>query len=79
MIYNLAFLAFCTGLLLFLWNAPPETTIKLPNDEIHARFHHMKKRDAEAFCIKCHNPKGTAPLPKNHPPKYRCLFCHKVG
>jgi hypothetical protein len=38
----------------------------------------MEKKAAEKFCEECHNPEGEAgPLPKDHPPKYRCLFCHK--
>jgi hypothetical protein len=37
----------------------------------------MDKKAAEKFCEECHNPEGVAPLPENHPPKYRCLFCHK--
>ena len=35
------------------------------------------KKEAEKFCGECHNPDGAAPLPDGHPPKYRCLFCHK--
>jgi hypothetical protein len=31
------------------------------------------------LCGPCHNPEGEAPLPEGHPPKYRCLFCHKKG
>ena len=75
--YNILFIAFSLGLIYFLWNAPPETTTKLPHDEIHQKFHAMEKKEAEKFCESCHNPKGVAPLPKDHPPKYRCLFCHK--
>ncbi len=77
MIYNVLFLAVCAGLFLFLWNAPPETTKKLPVDEIHRQFHGMDKKRAEQFCEKCHNPDAEVPLPKKHPPKYRCLLCHK--
>lgn len=77
MIYNVLFVIICAGIFLFLWNAPPETTKKLPMDEIHKRFHSMGKKAAEQFCEKCHNPNGEVPLPKNHPPKYRCLLCHK--
>jgi len=75
--YNILFVVFCTALFLFLWNAPPETTKKLPQDKIHQRFQNMGKKAAEQFCEKCHNPKGEVPLPKKHPPKYRCLLCHK--
>jgi hypothetical protein len=37
----------------------------------------MGKKEAEQFCESCHAPGKEAPLPDNHPPKYRCLFCHK--
>jgi hypothetical protein len=77
LIYNLIFLAVCTGLFLFLWNAPEETTKHLPNDEDHIKFLEMDKKEAEKFCEECHSPDGIAPLPEDHPPKYRCLFCHK--
>ncbi len=76
-VYNLLFLAVCAGLFLFLWNAPPETTAHLPNNDDHAQFMTMKKKEAERHCNKCHAKDAMAPLPKDHPPKYRCLFCHK--
>jgi len=77
LLYNLIFLGGCAALFLFLWNAPEETTTYLPNNENHARFITMDKKAAEKFCDECHSPEGEAPLPKDHPPKYRCLFCHK--
>ena len=77
LLYNLIFVAICAAILIFLLNAPPETTAHLPHDQDHARFAAMKKKEAEKFCEQCHNPDGIAPLPKDHPPKYRCLFCHK--
>ena len=77
LIYNLLFLIFCVGLFLFLWSAPPETTARLPHDNDHERFMTMDKKEAEKFCNDCHGPDGVYPLPKDHPPKYRCLFCHK--
>ncbi|NOQ46442.1 MAG: hypothetical protein GQ559_07195 [Desulfobulbaceae bacterium] len=76
-LYNIIFLAVCAGLFLFLWNAPPETTASLPHDENHERFMPMKKKTAEKFCNDCHGPDGESALPEDHPPKYRCLFCHK--
>ena len=79
LLINLLFALVCGAILLFLWNAPPETTKKLPHDETHEKFHAMGKKEAEKFCENCHNPEGIAPLPKGHPPKYRCLFCHKKG
>lgn len=76
-IYNILFLLICGGLFLFLWSAPPETTAHLPDDEDHERFMSMGKKEAEKFCTECHAPDMVAPLAEDHPPKYRCLFCHK--
>ena len=76
-IYNLIFIGVCGGLFLFLFTAPEETTKHLPNDDNHAKFMKMDKKEAEKFCEDCHSPEGEAPLPEDHPPKYRCLFCHK--
>ncbi len=77
LLLNILFILFCGGVFLFLWNAPEETTAKLPSDEDHIRFKTMKKKEAEKFCNECHSPNGDVPLPEDHPPKYRCLFCHK--
>ena len=77
LLYNALFLIGCAALLLFLWYAPPETTSHLPHDQNNARFMTMKKKEAEKSCESCHAPGKEAPLPENHPPKYRCLFCHK--
>lgn len=74
---NLLFLAGGAALLVFLWNAPPESTKKLPHNRDHERFFAMDKKAAEKFCEECHHPQGAVPLPADHPPKYRCLFCHK--
>ena len=76
-LFNLLFLATCGGIFLFLWLAPAETTPKLPHDEKHTTFFDMQKKEAEKHCEACHNPDGVSPLPDAHPPKYRCLFCHK--
>jgi hypothetical protein len=75
LIYNIIFVLVCGGLFLFLWNAPPETTAHLPHDEIHEKFMPMGKKEAEKFCNDCLAPDKGAPLPEDHPPKYRCLFC----
>jgi hypothetical protein len=77
LLYNVGFLIVCALIFTFLWFAPPETTVKLPHDNDHERFMDMAKKEAEKFCGECHNEKGVAPLPVDHPPKYRCLFCHK--
>ena len=74
---NIAFLIVSAAILTFLLNAPEETTAKLPLDEDHNRFVTMKKKEAEVFCKDCHFEEGVSPLPEDHPPKYRCLFCHK--
>jgi len=76
-LYNGLFLIVCAAIFMFLWNAPEETTAMLPTDENHARFLTMDKKEAERFCDECHSPTGVAPLSADHPPKYRCLFCHK--
>jgi len=78
MILNIIFLLVGAAILLFLLNAPDETTSRLPLDDTHRRFQSgMSKKEAEKQCGQCHGPKGEAPLPPDHPPPYRCLFCHK--
>ncbi len=77
LLYNIIFLAFCGGMILFLWNAPEETTPFLPHDPDHEIFFGIGKKEAEKLCVPCHSPEGIVPLPADHPPKYRCLFCHK--
>ncbi len=75
---NLIFAVACIAILAFLLRAPEETTAFLPKDEIHTPFHLIKsKKEAEKTCLDCHGPSGDAPLQEGHPPKYRCLFCHK--
>ena len=76
-IYNALFVLCGAGILTFLLFAPPETTKPLPHDQNHERFMTMKKKEAEKHCETCHSSAGKRPLPENHPPKYRCLFCHK--
>ncbi len=73
---NIAFIVMSVALVAFLMRAPAETTARLPHDGDHTRFFGMKKKAAEKFCTECHNPEDMA-LPEDHPPKYRCLFCHK--
>jgi len=75
--YHAIFLAICFSVFYFLWIAPPETTVLLPLDNDHERFMTMKKKEAEKFCGECHDENKNNPLPKDHPPKYRCLLCHK--
>ena len=53
-------------------NAPgPEASI------FKRAFFKPDKKGAEAFCEPCHKERGV-PFPPNHPPKNRCLFCHKL-
>lgn len=77
LLYNILFLLLCGGLFMFLWNAPDETTTRVPYDDVHQKFYSMKKSAADKQCSSCHNPEGVLPLPDHHPAKYRCLFCHK--
>ncbi|MFW2367929.1 MAG: hypothetical protein ACN4GW_16045 [Desulforhopalus sp.] len=77
-VINILFLILCGAILIVLINAPEETTAPLPHDDTHERFHAIEgKKAAEKFCSACHEKNQVAPLPENHPPKYRCLFCHK--
>jgi len=77
---NIIFAVTCIAILVFLLRAPEETTAFLPKDEIHTPFHLIKsKKEAEKTCLECHGPSGDVPLQEGHPPKYRCLFCHKRG
>lgn len=77
-IVNGAFIVVCASILIFLLKAPKETTSHLPHDENHNRFHAIsEKKEAEKYCLDCHAPDKEAPLAADHPPKYRCLLCHK--
>ena len=79
---DLLFVAIAAIIVLVLWAAPPETTIRVPYDDTHrelkATLEHKGKKATEEICRTCHNDKDL-PLSKNHPPKYRCLFCHKLA
>ncbi len=66
-----------------LWMAPDETTKHVPQDTKHQKFYDLVKKDgkagkkaAEKFCQDCHNEEQVA-FSAEHPPKLRCLFCHK--
>lgn len=75
---NVAFICCTAAILIFLLKAPEETTSPLPQDENHQEFFAIaSKKEAEKGCTSCHDDGGMAPLPEEHPPKYRCLFCHK--
>ena len=75
---NAIFIAICTGLLIFLYLAPEETTSPLPGDDVHQPFHQIdSKKEADKLCVQCHSQDGEMPLPDTHPDPFRCLFCHK--
>lgn len=74
---NIAFVATSAAILIFLFSAPKKTTASLPHNDEHNRFFAMKKKAAGKLCVECHAPDAIAPLPLEHPPKYRCLFCHR--
>lgn len=65
----------------FLWVAPEATTTRFPKDDTHKPYYEIVKQEgkkaAEKRCEECHNEKGVV-FPEGHPPKFRCLFCHKL-
>lgn len=67
---------------IFIAISGKEKTTRVPYDEIHGKFYDVVnkegKKAAEKFCKECHKPDGI-PFPKDHPPAFRCLFCHKLG
>ena len=80
-IRDLTLLAIGVGIVAFLWVAPEATTHRIPADETHLPYYEIVKKDgkkaAEKHCEECHNEQDVV-FPKDHPPKYRCLFCHKL-
>lgn len=64
-----------------LMMAPEESTTRVPKNETHQlmydTFHKEGKKSAGKLCEECHNADGV-PFPPQHPPKSRCLFCHKL-
>lgn len=75
---HLLFAAGCCVVLIVLLRAPEETTTPLPDDQVHAPFHLIaSKKEADRSCVACHAPGKESPLPEDHPPPFRCLFCHK--
>jgi len=78
LLINATFIVICAAILIILFKAPKETTSPLPHDDTHNPFFSIaSKKEAEQSCLSCHDRGKEAPLPDNHPPKYRCLFCHK--
>ena len=78
---DLILIGLAVVILAFLWQAPPESTSRVPDDEIHHPYYETAsqegKKAAEKFCADCHN-ENDIPFPKDHPSKARCLFCHKL-
>lgn len=68
-------------ILAFLWQAPPESTSRVPYDDDHRTYYDLAESDgkktAEKFCADCHNDENIA-FPDEHPSKARCLLCHKL-
>lgn len=78
LILNVCFVLAGAAIVLFLLRAPQPTTPTLPHDELHEEFFAIEsKKEAEKNCLSCHVEGGSSPLSADHPPKYRCLFCHK--
>ena len=79
---DLLFAAVAAAIIAALWLAPSETTLRIPDDDTHrvlaAVLERQGKKAAEDICRTCHNDQDM-PLSKDHPPKYRCLFCHKFS
>lgn len=78
---DLILIAIGVAIIAILWAAPEETTTRIPTDETHKPYYEMVKTEgkkaAEKHCEKCHNDQGVL-FPPDHPPKFRCLFCHKL-
>ncbi len=72
LIANIVFILIGIIIVVLLKMAPEPTTPVLPHDKNHNKFFSMKKKEAEKYCDQCHKE-----LPKNHPPKLRCLLCHR--
>ncbi|PLX80258.1 MAG: cytochrome c [Desulfuromonas sp.] len=66
---------------IFIAISGEEKTTRVPYDDLHKKFYPIIKEDGkkagEKFCGECHNPDGV-PFAADHPPKFRCLFCHKL-
>jgi hypothetical protein len=80
---DLLFLALVGAVLVFVFLiSGEETTKKVPDNGTHRPVYEVwrstgSKVKAEQVCERCHNDAGI-PFSKNHPPKNRCLFCHKM-
>lgn len=78
---DILFILLIPSVLLCLWLLTTEqTTVRIPVDEEHAgslqTYRQEGKKAAEKDCLTCHGEEAI-PLSEAHPPKYRCMFCHK--
>jgi hypothetical protein len=72
----------CAVLALVILVSGEETTRKVPYDALHRPAYDVmaktgSKRETEKGCEGCHNDQQVR-FPPDHPPKNRCLFCHKM-
>ena len=80
---DILFIIMIPLVLLCLWLLTTEqTTLRIPLDDDHREslqiYRTEGKKAAEQVCSTCHAD-GLLPLSEGHPPKYRCLFCHKFA
>jgi len=78
---DIVFIALIPLVLLCLWLLTTEqTTLRIPRDDTHSGSLHAYRTDgkkaAEHVCRTCHAEEAV-PLSAEHPPGYRCMFCHK--
>jgi hypothetical protein len=78
---DVLFILLVPAVVLCLWLlTTKQTTVRIPVDETHQEalgaYRAEGKKAAEKVCRTCHTD-DQIPLSENHPPKYRCMFCHK--
>ncbi len=78
---DIVFIMLIPAVVLCLWLLTTEqTTLRIPADETHSEalqaFRDDGKKAAEKVCRTCHAA-DRQPLSEQHPPGYRCMFCHK--
>ncbi|MFO7984209.1 MAG: cytochrome c [Desulfuromonadales bacterium] len=80
-IIDIALIVVAVVIVTVLLNSPEETTHRVPFDETHSEYYEIYKAEGKKAagkqCETCHNEENVA-FPEDHPPKYRCLFCHKM-
>ncbi len=78
---DMLFILLIPAVVLCLWLLTTEqTTLRIPVDETHQEAlqacRDSGKKAAETVCRTCHAD-DSQPLSEDHPPSYRCMFCHK--